>query len=35
VLGMVATADEAAGGAEPGRHTGQCGEEPPFRRPRT
>jgi pyruvate/2-oxoglutarate dehydrogenase complex dihydrolipoamide acyltransferase (E2) component len=35
VLGLVATADLAAGGPEPDQQSGQCGEEPPFRRPRT
>ncbi len=33
VLGMVATADEAAAGPETDPQRGQCGEEPPFRRP--
>ena len=36
VLGLVATADGAADGSETDRPAGgQCGEEPPFRRPRT
>ncbi len=35
VLVLVATADPGAGGHELDRPSGQCGEEPPFRRPST